>query len=114
MVMWLGLDKKGKTKQQGTIRLRLSFSAEKNSQVAVQEHKHLLRILLLHELETSKVAPYWWSGECQQYNRTFKTHSDFCLVDFSILMSFPKSHKSIESKSLKVKKKKSKIALNEP
>lgn len=57
------MNKNGKSKLQGTIRLRLSFSAEKNCKVAVQEHKHLLRILLLHELENSKVAPYWWSGK---------------------------------------------------
>lgn len=61
--MWFSLEKKNKPKHQGLIKLRLSFSAEKNSKVAVQEHKHLLRILLLHELETSKVAPYWWSGK---------------------------------------------------
>lgn len=62
-MMWFSLDKKGKPKHQGLIRLRLSFSAEKNNKVAVQEHKHLLRVLLLHELEASKVAPYWWSGK---------------------------------------------------
>lgn len=61
--MWFTLDRKNKSKHQGLIKLRLSFSAEKNSQVAIQEHKHLLRILLMHELETSKVAPYWWSGK---------------------------------------------------
>lgn len=61
--MWFSLDKKNKPKHQGLIKLRLSFSAEKNTKVAVQEHKHLLRILLLHELESSKVAPYWWSGK---------------------------------------------------
>lgn len=61
--MWFSLEKKNKPKHQGLIKLRLSFSAEKNNKVAVQEHKHLLRILLLHELETSKVAPYWWSGK---------------------------------------------------
>lgn len=61
--MLFTLDKKNKPKHQGLIKLRLSFSAEKNSKVGVQEHKHLLRIVLLHELETSKVAPYWWSGK---------------------------------------------------
>lgn len=61
--MWFSLDKKNKPKHQGLIKLRLSFSAEKNGKVAFQEHQHLLRILLLHELETSKVAPYWWSGK---------------------------------------------------
>ncbi|XP_031620349.1 protein unc-13 homolog 4B isoform X3 [Contarinia nasturtii] len=63
LVMWFSLDKKNKPKHQGLIKLRLSFSAEKNCKVAVQEHKHLLRVLLLHELESSKVAPYWWSGK---------------------------------------------------
>lgn len=45
------------------INLRLSFSADKISKVSINEHKHLLRILLLNELESSKVAPYWWSGK---------------------------------------------------
>lgn len=53
--MWYSLDKKNKITRQGVIKLRLGFSSEKNPQVAAQEHKHLLRILLLHELETSKV-----------------------------------------------------------
>ncbi|KFB34815.1 AGAP003164-PA-like protein [Anopheles sinensis] len=63
MLMWYNLDKKNKVRRQGTLRIRLNFSSEKNSQVAAQEHRHLLRILLLHELESSKVAPYWWSGK---------------------------------------------------
>lgn len=61
--MWFSLDKKNKLKHQGLIRLRLSFSADKISKVSINEHKNLLKILLLHELETSKVAPYWWSGK---------------------------------------------------
>lgn len=61
--MWFSLDKKNKLKRQGLIKIRLAFSAEKNNRVAVQEHKNLLRILLMHELDTSKVAPYWWSGK---------------------------------------------------
>ncbi|XP_052868103.1 protein unc-13 homolog 4B [Anopheles cruzii] len=63
MLMWYNLDKKNKLRRQGTLRIRLNFSSEKNSQVAAQEHRHLLRVLLLHELESSKVAPYWWSGK---------------------------------------------------
>ncbi|XP_055586093.1 protein unc-13 homolog 4B isoform X2 [Uranotaenia lowii] len=63
LIMWYNLDKKNKLKRQGTIRIRLNFSSQKNNQVAAQEHRHLLRILLLHELETSKVAQYWWSGK---------------------------------------------------
>lgn len=45
------------------IKIRLEFSADKNNKVAAQEHLHLLRILLMHELELSRVAPYWWSGK---------------------------------------------------
>lgn len=61
--MWFNLDKKNKPKRQGLIRIRLAFSAEKNGKVAAQEHRHLLRILLMHELDNSKVAPFWWSGK---------------------------------------------------
>ncbi|XP_045499382.1 protein unc-13 homolog 4B isoform X2 [Colias croceus] len=62
MTMWLNLSKKSKVRRQGVVKVRFNFSSEKNSQVAAQEHRHLLRILLLHELESSKVAPYWWCG----------------------------------------------------
>lgn len=62
MTMWFSLSKKSKLKRQGVVKVRLNFSSEKNSQVAAQEHRHLLRIVLLHELENSKVAPYWWCG----------------------------------------------------
>ncbi|XP_077293918.1 C2 and C2B_Munc13-like domain-containing protein staccato isoform X3 [Arctopsyche grandis] len=62
MTMWYSLDKPKKAKRQGLIKARLVFTAEKISEVAIQEHRHLLRILLLHELEHSKVAPYWWAG----------------------------------------------------
>ncbi|XP_022115122.2 protein unc-13 homolog 4B isoform X2 [Pieris rapae] len=62
MIMWLNLSKKNKVRRQGVVKVRFNFSSEKNSQVAAQEHRHLLRILLLHELESSKVAPFWWCG----------------------------------------------------
>ncbi|XP_059057517.1 protein unc-13 homolog 4B isoform X2 [Achroia grisella] len=62
MTMWFNLSKKSKLRRQGVVKVRLNFSSEKNSQVAAQEHRHLLRIILLHELENSKVAPYWWCG----------------------------------------------------
>lgn len=54
--MWFSLSKKSKLRRQGVVKVRLNFSSEKNSQVAAQEHRHLLRILLLHELENSKVS----------------------------------------------------------
>lgn len=61
--MWYNLDKRGKAKSQGTIKVRMNFSSEKNDQVASQEHRHLLKILLYHELEKSQVAHYWWCGK---------------------------------------------------
>lgn len=54
--MWYSLDKKSKVNRQGVVKVHLTFSSEKNNQVASQEHRHLIRILLLHELEMSKVS----------------------------------------------------------
>ncbi|XP_074030466.1 C2 and C2B_Munc13-like domain-containing protein staccato isoform X3 [Leptinotarsa decemlineata] len=62
MTMWYSLDKKNKVTRQGVLKVRVSFSSEKNCQVAEQEYRHMLRIILLHELEMSKVAPHWWCG----------------------------------------------------
>lgn len=73
LVMWYNLDKKGKTRTQGTIKVRLNFSSEKNDQVASQEHRHLLKILLYHELESSQVAHHWWSGKFNEMAETIIT-----------------------------------------
>lgn len=56
--MWYSLEKKNRNQRRGLLKLRLAFGSTKNSQVAAQEHKHLLKILLLHELELSKVIFY--------------------------------------------------------
>lgn len=58
MAMWFSLSKKSKLRRQGVVKVRLNFSSEKNNQVAAQEHRHLLRIVLLHELENSKVGKF--------------------------------------------------------
>ncbi|XP_015184155.1 PREDICTED: protein unc-13 homolog D-like isoform X7 [Polistes dominula] len=60
--MWYSLEKKNKTKRRGVVKLKLAFSTEHNAQVAAQEHRHLLRVLLLYELETEKVEKYCWCG----------------------------------------------------
>lgn len=60
--MWYPLEKKNKLKRRGVVRLKLAFSAEHNAQVAAQEHRHLLRILLLHEIEQEKIEKYCWCG----------------------------------------------------
>lgn len=62
MTMWYTLDKKNKIVRQGVLKVRISFSSGKNNQVAEQEHRHVRRILLLHELDLSQVTPYWWCG----------------------------------------------------
>ncbi|KAL0270000.1 UNVERIFIED_CONTAM: hypothetical protein PYX00_007554 [Menopon gallinae] len=62
LTYWCSLEKKTKTKKQGNVKVKLSFSSEKNTQVSSQEYRHLLRLLLLHELENSKVEAYQWSG----------------------------------------------------
>lgn len=99
--MWYSLDKPKKSKRQGLIKTRLIFTSEKISEVAMQEHRHLLRILLLHELENSKVkftitkkvyipnylchlihinnfkvAQYWWAG-------TFSVHAEAIISQHS-------------------------------
>lgn len=54
-MFWLHLEKKTKTKKRGDVKVKLSFSSEKNSQVSLQEYRHLLRLLLVYEINTTKV-----------------------------------------------------------
>lgn len=91
--MWYNLDKRNRENSRGLIKIRLTFSSEKNRKVAVQEHRHLLRILLLHELESSKVAPYWWSGKfstrgesilTQHYAQSGLTSTDDALTKWTV------------------------------
>ncbi|XP_055698353.1 protein unc-13 homolog 4B isoform X3 [Phlebotomus papatasi] len=101
LVLWYNLDKKNRLKSRGLIKIRLSFSSEKNNRVAAQEHRHLLRILLLHELETSKVAPYWWSGKftdkgesvlTQHTAQSGLTLTDVSLVEWSVYAGIHVEH----------------------
>lgn len=55
------LEKKNKSKRRGNIHLKFAFSTEDNEQVALQEHRHLLRILLLHELDNEQNIKYCWT-----------------------------------------------------
>uniref|UniRef100_A0A0K8VC76 Protein unc-13 D n=1 Tax=Bactrocera latifrons TaxID=174628 RepID=A0A0K8VC76_BACLA len=63
LTVWYNLEKRSKTKSRGSVLLNMTLSAEKNKRVALQEHKHLLNLLLIHELESSQVAEYWWNGK---------------------------------------------------
>ncbi|XP_025408650.1 protein unc-13 homolog 4B isoform X2 [Sipha flava] len=60
---WYNLEKKGKGKPQGTLLLKLSFGSEKNKQVAAQEHRHLLRVLLAHQINEQKPDINSWMGD---------------------------------------------------
>jgi Fic family protein len=42
-------------KKQGNVKIHLSFGFQKNLKAALQEHRHLLYVILLHELQISKV-----------------------------------------------------------
>lgn len=63
ITVWYNLEKGSKTKSRGSVLLNMTLSAEKNKRVALQEHKHLLNLLLIHELESSQLAEYWWNGK---------------------------------------------------
>ncbi|XP_026318731.1 protein unc-13 homolog 4B isoform X5 [Hyposmocoma kahamanoa] len=101
MTMWFNLSKKSKLRRQGVVKVRLNFSSEKSSQVAAQEHRHLLRILLLHELESSKVAPYWWCGNfsapaeavlTQHAAQSGLTQNDNTLAQWSVYCTVTPDH----------------------
>ncbi|CAH0392053.1 unnamed protein product [Bemisia tabaci] len=57
--VWCSLEKKSKVKRKGTVKLKMAFGSEKNTQVAAQEHRHILRLLLLHHIQTSKIKFFW-------------------------------------------------------
>ncbi|XP_033214634.1 protein unc-13 homolog 4B isoform X2 [Belonocnema kinseyi] len=61
--LWYPLEKKNKSKRRGIVRLKLAFSTEHDTQVSSQEHRHLLRILLMHEIESQKSEKYCWAGK---------------------------------------------------
>lgn len=63
MRVWYHLEKGSKTRTRGSVLMHLCFSAEKDNRVAAQEHRNLLRILLMHELESSTMEPYLWNGK---------------------------------------------------
>ncbi|KAJ3619664.1 hypothetical protein MTP99_005328 [Tenebrio molitor] len=101
MTMWYSLDKKNKITRQGVVKVRISFSSEKNHQVAEQEHRHMLRIILLHELEMSKVAPFWWCGTfspqgeallTQHVAQSGLTPTEVAMCQWSVYSSVHQSH----------------------
>ncbi|KAH8309667.1 hypothetical protein KR044_007803 [Drosophila immigrans] len=73
LTIWYNLEKGTKTKSRGSVLVNLALSAEKNKNVAIQEHKHLLKLLLLHELDTSQVANFWWNGKFSSMAEALRT-----------------------------------------
>ncbi|KRF80897.1 uncharacterized protein Dvir_GJ14122, isoform E [Drosophila virilis] len=73
LTVWYNLEKGNKTKSRGSVLVNIAISAEKNKNVAIQEHKHLLKLLLMHELDTSQVANYWWSGKFSSMAEAIRT-----------------------------------------
>ncbi|KAF5296761.1 hypothetical protein FQR65_LT10162 [Abscondita terminalis] len=101
MLMWYGLDKKNKSTRQGVIKLDLSFGSEKNKQVAAQEHKHLINLLLLHEIDSSQIPKYAWIGKfspqaeailTQHKIQSGLTSSEMDLTQWAAFTSIQKEH----------------------
>lgn len=98
---WFELGKGSKTKSRGSILVNLTLSAEKNKHVAIQEHRHLLKLLLMHELETSQVANYWWCGKFSPKAETIRSQHavqsglstfDCALSQWSVYASIHEEH----------------------
>ncbi|XP_048522853.1 protein unc-13 homolog 4B isoform X3 [Dendroctonus ponderosae] len=101
MTMWYTLDKKNKITRQGVLKVRICFSSGKNNQVAAQEHRHIRRIILVHELDVSKPAAYWW---CENFgpeaNQLLTQHiaqsglspTEVALCSYSVYAGIHQSH----------------------
>jgi hypothetical protein len=51
------INKKEKMKKRGNVKLHLTFRFE-NTKAAFQEHRHLIRNVILHEIKTSQVRRF--------------------------------------------------------
>lgn len=89
---WYNLGKKRKSKPQGMIRLKINFSAKKSFQVASQEHRELLKILLHHELESAKIEKRRWSENLSELSETIivqhHAQSELSAVDVAFAQWF--------------------------
>jgi hypothetical protein len=54
------------------------LGAEKEKKVAAQEYRHVLHLLLVHELDEENVEPHQWDGQ-------FAKYSDFILRQLQLL-----------------------------
>ncbi|XP_035714351.1 protein unc-13 homolog 4B isoform X3 [Folsomia candida] len=65
-------------KKKGEVHLRMALGAEKEKKVAAQEYRHVLHLLLVHELDEENVPPHEWDGK-------FAKHSEFILRQLELL-----------------------------
>ncbi|XP_069677867.1 protein unc-13 homolog 4B-like [Periplaneta americana] len=61
--LWCTLEKNGKMKSQGSLKVQLFFSSENDSKTVCQQHRQLLYNVLLHEILTSKEESLKWNGK---------------------------------------------------
>lgn len=60
--VWCNLERCGKATKHGEVKIHLTFGFEKNLKAALQEHRHLLYVILSHELQISKEESVNWKG----------------------------------------------------
>jgi len=49
----------------------MALGTEKEKKVAIQEYRHVLHLLLVHELDEEAVAPYEWNGVFKNKNSSY-------------------------------------------
>lgn len=71
---WCGLESRNGNghKKKGEIHLKMALGAEKEKKVAAQEYRHVLHLMLVHELDEENVEPHHWEGK-------FSSKSSFIL-----------------------------------
>ncbi|CAG7828570.1 unnamed protein product [Allacma fusca] len=71
---WFNLESKNGNgnKKKGEIHLRMVMGAEKDKKVAAQEYRHVLHLLLVHELDEENIQTHAWDGQ-------FSKHSEYIL-----------------------------------
>ncbi|XP_053963719.1 protein unc-13 homolog 4B isoform X1 [Anastrepha ludens] len=102
LTVWYNLEKGSRTKSRGSVLVSMTLSAEKNKRVAIQEHRHLLNLLLVHELDASQVAEYWWNGKfnsnaelirSQHAVQSGLTNFDCALSQWTVYSKIHENHK---------------------
>jgi hypothetical protein len=87
LTSWFELQKKGKLKPQGSVKVRLSFGVDEDYEMASLEQHHLLKILMHHELPLQ--SGKYWFGELSPMAETIveQQEAQSCLtyVDVSFI-----------------------------